>query len=229
MNNIAIITARGGSKRIPKKNIKVFCGKPIIAYSIEAAKNSGIFDEVMVSTDCEEIAEIARSYGASVPFMRSLETSNDTAASIEVLREVIHRYGERGRRFEYVSCIYPTAPFITAEKLKESYLLITEDETECVSTVVAFSFPPLRGNIIENGYLKYKWPEYYYKRSQDIETMYHECGQFWFYKTKALLEKEEFDMITKPYFINELEAQDIDNETDWKIAELKYRLINGMV
>ena len=113
---LAVITARGGSKRIPRKNIKDFCGKPIIAYSIEAALESNIFDEVMVSTDDEEIKEIALKYGAKVPFMRSEETSNDMAMTHEVILEVLRVYREAGIEFEYVCCIYPTAPFITKEK-----------------------------------------------------------------------------------------------------------------
>jgi pseudaminic acid cytidylyltransferase len=121
MKNIAIIPARGGSKRIPRKNIKPFMGKPIIAYSIEAALQSGLFDEVMVSTDDEEIAEIACKYGAQVPFMRSAEMSNDYAGTDDVILEVLRKYKEQGRKFETVCCIYSTAPFVTPERLREAY------------------------------------------------------------------------------------------------------------
>lgn len=227
MSTLCIITARGGSKRIPKKNIKNFCGKPIIAYSIEVALASEVFDEVMVSTDNEEIAEVAKRYGAKVPFLRSSETSGDYATTLDVLREVVRKYREYNKKFDYIACLYPTAPFITSEKLREGFRLIQKDGIDWVNTVVKFSFPPQRGNVIEDGYLKFRWPENYYKRSQDLEEMYHECGQFYFYKVSALLEKEEIDMVTLPIVLNEMETQDIDNETDWKLAELKYNLIYG--
>ena len=127
-----IITARGGSKRIPKKNIREFCGKPIIAYSILAALESGIFDEVMVSTDSEEIAEIAREYGAKVPFMRSAETSSDFATTADVINEVIAKYKELGKEFDYISCIYPTAPFITPKKLIAILIKLNEIAEACL-------------------------------------------------------------------------------------------------
>ena len=137
---IAIITARGGSKRIPKKNIKDFCGKPIIAYSIEAAISSKLFDEVMVSTDSEEIAEIAKKYGASVPFMRSAETSNDYATTNDVLIEVFNEYEKRGQEFDIAVCIYPTAPFVTADKLKRAIDMVEKDGADAVTPVVQFRF-----------------------------------------------------------------------------------------
>ena len=124
MSRVAIITARGGSKRIPKKNIKEFCGKPIIAYSIEAALNSNVFDEVMVSTDSEEIMKVAEEYGAIVPFLRSETTSNDFATTADVIEEVLLKYKEKGIVFDSFACIYPTAPFITAKKLMEATELL---------------------------------------------------------------------------------------------------------
>ena len=145
MSAIAIITARGGSKRIPGKNKKDFLGKPIICYSIEAAISSGFFDEIMVSTDDEEIAKIAKEAGASVPFMRSAATSNDFAGTSDVLLEVLDEYEKRGREFDYMVCIYPTAPFVTAEKLKNAMKILTEEKASGVMPVVAFSFPPQRG------------------------------------------------------------------------------------
>ena len=143
-NAIAIITARGGSRRIPKKNIKMFCGKPIIAYSIEAAFRSGIFSEVMVSTDSEEIAEIAREYGASVPFMRSAQTADDYATTADVLLEVLDQYNNIGKKFTYMCCIYPTAPFVTGDKLKEALNLLKENGSIEAMPMVAFSYPPQR-------------------------------------------------------------------------------------
>lgn len=225
MRVLAIITARGGSKRIPKKNIKDFCGKPIIAYSIGAALDSALFDEVMVSTDSLEIADIAKSYGAKVPFMRSAQNSNDYAVTRDVLKEVLDEYEKRNQFFDYVACLYPTAPFITADKIKKVMGLLVESGADCAYPVVAFSFPPQRGQIIEDGFLKYKWPENYLKRSQDLEKFYHDAGQFYVYDSKALRNKERMAWKEIPYVLSELEVQDIDTETDWELAELKYRMI----
>ncbi|MBR1742811.1 MAG: pseudaminic acid cytidylyltransferase, partial [Lachnospiraceae bacterium] len=222
---LAIITARGGSKRIPKKNIKDFLGRPIIAYSIEAALKSEVFAEVMVSTDSEEIAEIAKKYGAKVPFMRSEKAASDFATTADVLLEVLEEYEKRGEKFEFFSCIYPTAPFIRAEKLKEAFRKLKESTADEVLPVVSFSYPPQRGYIMKDGFLEMKWKENFSVRSQDLEMMYHDCGQFYFYRTAAYQRRK--GLMTDgllPYVIDELEVQDIDNETDWKLAELKYQL-----
>ena len=228
MSSVAIITARGGSKRIPHKNIKPFLGKPIIAYSIEAAKAAGCFDEVMVSTDDEEIAEIARNYGAVVPFMRSVENSDDFSTTRDVVREVLKQYKEVGRAFDYACCIYPTAPFITAERLKESMQLLEEKQADSVLPVVRFSFPPQRCVVLEDGRAVFKWPEHMLTRSQDLEPFYHDCGQYYCLNTKAFGEQEVLFMKnTYPVILDEMEVQDIDNETDWKLAELKFKLLRG--
>lgn len=223
--NVAIITARGGSKRIPKKNIKDFCGKPIIAYSIEAALQSGLFDEVMVSTDSGEIADVAGKYGASVPFMRSEKNSDDYAVTMDVLKEVVDCYEKQGQSFDYVCCIYPTAPFVTAKKLKEAFLMLQESDADSIFSVVPFSFPPQRGLIKNGNLVHFRWPENYLARSQDLELMYHDCGQFYIYKTDSMMNKEKLHMKELPYIVSELETQDIDNETDWKLAEMKYRVM----
>lgn len=226
MKAIAIITARGGSKRIPKKNIRKFCGKPIIEYSIQAAIESDKFDEVMVSTDSHEIADIAKSAGASVPFMRSENTSNDHATTADVLREVIIEYDKRGKNFDIVCCLYPTAPFVTAEKLRLAIDKFISSDADSLNPVVPFSFPPQRGQIVdENGYLRYMWPENYVKRSQDLQTMYHDAGQFYFYKTDSLMNKSRLEWHDIPFILDEMEVQDIDNESDWEMAELKYQYI----
>lgn len=225
-NIVAVITARGGSKRIPGKNIKDFCGKPIIAYSIEAAIQSQIFDEVMVSTDSEEIAEIARRYGAQVPFMRSEETAGDYATTAEVLLEVLEKYERQGRTFRYLACIYPTAPFVTPERLAESYHLIQEKQAIEVMPVVAFPYPPQRGYIMVRDTLEMKWKENFTARSQDLETIYHDSGQFYLWDTLRFQAKR--GLISEgivPLVLDDLEVQDIDNETDWKLAELKYKLL----
>ncbi len=226
---IAIITARGGSKRIPKKNIKDFCGKPIIAYSIEAAISSELFDEVMVSTDSEEIAEIAKKYGASVPFMRSAETSNDYATTNDVLMEVFNEYEKRGQEFDIAVCIYPTAPFVTADKLKRAIDMVEKDGADAVTPVVQFSFPPQRAFIIRDNALEYQYPENASARSQDLEAVYHDCGQFYVMRPYNILHDVESTM-TMPLIMKESEVQDIDTIEDWKIAEIKYKLmINSML
>lgn len=227
---IAIITARGGSKRIPKKNKKIFCGKPILEYSIETAIQSGIFSEVMVSTDDKEIKEIALSKGARVPFMRSEKTSNDFAPTVEVLAEVLEEYKKIGKNFDYMACIYPTAPFVTPEKLKKAFSLLKEKDATQVMPVVGFSFPPLRGMVIEKDELVMKWPEHRYTRSQDLEMLYHDCGQFYFYNVEKFLAaggRVENNIV--PLVMPDLEVQDIDNESDWKIAEIKYQLMKEKI
>lgn len=227
MKRLAIITARGGSKRIPRKNIKEFCGKPIIAYSIEAALESGIFDVVMVSTDDEEIAEVAKQYGAEVPFYRSEETSNDFATTNDVLTEVLAEYKNRGEEFDAFCCLYPTAPFVRAERLKVAMELLESTDADKVFPVVAFSFPPQRAVVIREGGLEFQYPQYMYARSQDLEKQYHDAGQFYCFKTESFFETEGFwtgKII--PLELSELEVQDIDNQTDWEIAEMKWNIIH---
>lgn len=223
MANLCIITARGGSKRIPRKNIKAFLGKPIMAYSIEAALSAGIFDEVMVSTDDEEIAEVARGYGASVPFMRSAATANDYASTRDVLIEVLDEYEKRGKTFDFFSCVYPTAPFVTAEKLKAAFAKLRDSDADALVPVIPFSYPPQRAFVIENGSLSFMYPEYKLARSQDLQPIYHDCGQFYFYKTDIYREKKPGTGKTLPLIMPEEETQDIDNFSDWELAELKYK------
>ncbi len=226
MSVVAVITARGGSKRIPGKNKKEFLGKPIICYSIEAALSSGLFDEVMVSTDDEEIAEIARKAGASVPFMRSEAAANDFATTDDVLMEVLEEYEKRGKEFQYMACLYPTAPFITAKKLKEAFRLLVENHASGVMPVVKFSFPPQRGMAVRNGRLEYCYPENAMKRSQDLEPMYHDCGQFYFYDVKKYRAcRGDLEDGYVPLPMPETEVQDIDSLMDWKLAEIKYRMM----
>lgn len=221
MSSIAIITARGGSKRIPRKNIRNFCGKQIMAYSIDAAYNSKLFDEVMVSTDDEEIAETARTYGAKVPFMRSAKTSNDYATTADVLREVLREYEKRDRFFAWMCCIYPTAPFVTAEKLEQSYKQFIQSNRDALIPVVRFSYPPQRCFVLRNGRLSYKWPQYINSRSQDLEPYYHDAGQYYFWRVKDFLEKERHEI--EPFFLDEMEVQDIDELSDWTLAEIKFQ------
>ncbi|MBR1861193.1 MAG: pseudaminic acid cytidylyltransferase [Lachnospiraceae bacterium] len=224
MKSIAIITARGGSKRIPKKNIKDFLGKPIIAYSIEAAISSGIFDEVMVSTDSEEIAGIAKKYGASVPFLRSEKTSSDYATTNDVLIEVIDEYSKRGIMFDMAACLYPTAPFITPQKLIKSFEMLKGSDADTIIPVVQFSYPPKRALVIRDKRLVFHYPEFIDSRSQDLEPEYHDIGQFYFFKVEAFKKNRKL-MVGNilPLVIDEMEVQDIDNISDWNIAEIKYK------
>jgi len=226
MANLCIIPARGGSKRIPRKNIKDFLGKPIIAYSILAALKSGLFDEVMVSTDDDEIAKIAQSYGANVPFLRSNETSNDHATTYQVLEEVLNGFKKTGKVFEHVCCLYPCAPFVTSEKLTLAYETMISNDFDGVIPLVAFSFPIQRAFRIDNQKLSFFYPEYALTRSQDLQKAYHDTGQFYWSKVTSLLEYKSLVTVnTGSLILSELEVQDIDNETDWKLAEIKYKLL----
>lgn len=223
MKDIAIITARGGSKRIPKKNIKEFMGKPMLAYAIEAALNSEIFEEVMVSTDCLEIANVAKKYGAKVPFMRSEKTSNDFATTADVLDEVICEYKKLGIKFDNFCCIYPCVPFLTGEALKSAHQNFLDSGADRLIPVVKFSFPIQRAfKINKNGFLEYREPKNALKRSQDLEPMYHDVGMFYFYKTNKILS----DKIVM-FEMDESAIQDIDTMEDWKVAEMKYRILHG--
>ncbi len=226
MSNLAIITARGGSKRIPGKNIKDFLGKPIIAYSIEAALNSQLFSEVIVSTDDDAIAEISLRYGARVPFRRSAENSDDYATTVGVLTEVINQYESQGHHFENACCLYPTAPFVTEQILTEAFQKLQAGKFDVVIPMVAFSFPILRSFTKDaDNRITYAFPENINKRSQDLPKYYHDAGQFYFFNIISFLEKKTFvgdNMYGLE--VDELSVQDIDNETDWKLAEMKYQL-----
>lgn len=226
MSSIAIITARGGSKRIPHKNIKAFLGRPIIEYSIRVALESEVFDEVMVSTDDMEIAEIAKRAGAKVPFLRSDATANDYATTADVILEVIEEYVRSGRFFDQICCIYPTAPFLTTGAIRDAMKLLEEQNADSVLPVVQFSFPPQRAVVVREGLVTPNTPEFMNCRSQDLEPFYHDCGQFYCLKTSRFLEEKKLIMQkTCPYIQDEMYVQDIDTEKDWEIAEMKYRLL----
>lgn len=227
MKAICIIPARGGSKRIPRKNIKDFLGKPIIAYSIEAALQSGIFEEVMVSTDDVEIAEIAKKYGASVPFLRSEETSNDYATTADVINEVLDSYEKKGLYFDIIGCVYATAPFVTSQILNDAVKLVIEDNYDSALSCVEFSYPILRSlEINQKHRLQFKWPEYLNERSQDLPKFYHDAGQFYISKTDSYRKTNAFcGNNAAPVILSELEVQDLDTMTDWKLAEMKYKLL----
>lgn len=225
---LAVITARGGSKRIPRKNIREFCGKPILAYSVEAALQSAVFDKVMVSTDDPEIARIAEQYGAEVPFFRSEKTANDYATTNDVLLEVLDELEQRGERYEFACCLYPTAPFVTPEKLKSAVARLLASDADTLIPVTAFSYPPQRAMIVRDERLVFEYPQYLDSRSQDLEPHYHDVGQFYVFRTEAFRRNRRL-MVGNilPMIIPETEVQDIDNLTDWEIAEMKYRLMKG--
>ncbi len=228
MSSVAIITARGGSKRIPRKNIKPFLGRPILEYSIEAALRAGVFQEVMVSTDDEEIAGIAQKAGATVPFLRSEQTANDFATTAEVVEEVLVSYERMGKVFDTACCIYPTAPFVTADTLRTAMRLLEQERADGVIPVVRFSFPPQRCVVIREGRLTPKWPENMGKRSQDLEPFYHDCGQFYCLNVQSFRRQRVIWMENiVPLVQDEINVQDIDTMEDWEIAELKYRLLHG--
>jgi len=230
MANLCIIPARGGSKRILRKNIKAFLGKPIIAYSIESALNSGLFDEVMVSTDDFEIAETAKKYGAKVPFLRSDKNSNDFATTFDVIEEVVLEYKKNGFTFEYTCCIYSCAPFVTAAKLIESFEKMIKNRFDSIFPVMAFGFPIQRALRLDaDKKTSFFYPEYALTRSQDLTSSYHDAGQFYWMNTeKCINQKSILTQNTGSIIISVLEGQDIDNEVDWKLAELKYELLQSI-
>ena len=225
---LCIIPARGGSKRIPHKNIALFNGEPIISYSIKAVQESGIADEIMVSTDDQAIADIAIKYGAKVPFFRDASTSNDKAGVAAVLVEVVNEYKKRGMEFDYVLSVYATQPLLKPENLVKAFeQLSTTEGAESICTVEAYSYPPQRATIIVDGELKQLHPENYYARSQDLQKIYHDCNQFFLFKTYALMRDQKlYTEHTLPFILAESESQDIDTMEDWKLMEMKYDLMH---
>ena len=225
MGNICIIPARGGSKRIPRKNIKEFLGKPIIAYSIKAAIDSGLFDEVMVSTDNLEIADIAKKYGAKVPFMRSANNSDDFATTFDVIKEVINYYKEQSIEFDNLCCLYSCAPFVNPKVLLRAYNQLTKKNFDTVFPIIPFSFPIQRALRVNQGKVSMILEANLNIRSQDLEESFHDSGQFYWCNTKQLLiSKKLITSNSGGIEISELDAQDIDTDMDWDLAELKYQL-----
>ena len=225
MKNICIIPARGGSKRIPRKNVKPFLGKPMLAYPIEAALKTGLFDEVMVSTDDEEIAEVARKYGATVPFMRSAETANDFATLADVLHEVLDNYEKQGRKFDNMCCVLATTPLLQSDDINSGYSKLMDSEFTSIVPIVQFSYPILRSfKMDENGAIEYNWPEYIRSRSQDLPKAYHDSGTFYWHKIDAW---KSGNGLRGGVVVSEETVQDIDTEQDWKLAEMKYKILFG--
>jgi N-acylneuraminate cytidylyltransferase len=225
MANLCIIPARGGSKRIPRKNIRDFLGKPMLAYPVSNAIASGLFDEIMVSTDDAEIAEIAIQSKAGVPFFRSVETAGDTATTASVISEVLENYTSIGKEFDYVCCLYPCTPLLTPQRIIDGFTAISDRRLHTVLTVQEFDFPVQRALKVVNDEVRFMFPEFALTRSQDLDTLYHDAGQFYwlevnkFMKTKTIIGEKCGYVV-----LSGMDAQDIDNESDWKMAELKYRM-----
>ncbi|MEZ8788967.1 pseudaminic acid cytidylyltransferase [Vibrio splendidus] len=221
---LAIIPARGGSKRIPKKNIKPFFGREIITYPIDAAVKSSMFERVIVSTDCDDIKNVALMAGAEVPFLRSETNSDDFATTFDVIKEVLSKVEGR---YDYVCCIYPTSVFVTPEVLASACRELDNDRSATsIASVLQYSHPIQRSLSINAKYLVSNHPDFYNCRSQDLEANYHDAGQFYIFRTNAVLEEER--LITNsciPYVLCDNHAQDIDTLEDWSIAELKYQLM----
>ncbi|HMS04442.1 MAG TPA: pseudaminic acid cytidylyltransferase [Burkholderiaceae bacterium] len=227
--NIAIIPARGGSKRIPRKNVRNFCGKPMLAWPIEAAKDSNLFGEILVSTDDEEIAEIATAYGAITPFIRPPELSNDHAGTAEVVVHALNWGRQQGWRVEAACCIYATAPFVTVNDLVRGLHVLRSSQCTYAFSVTDYpasifrSFEPLR----EQG-VRMVFPEMYHKRSQDLPTVWHDAGQFyWALPHTWLTDSCVFSKNSAPVFIPRWRVQDIDTPDDWRRAELIFNIMKS--
>lgn len=226
MGSLCIIPARGGSSRIPRKNIKAFLGKPIIAYSIEVALESGLFDDVMVSTDEEEIANIAKSFGANVPFLRSSKNADDYATTVDVINEVLVDYKSNGLQFDYCCCIYPTAPFVTSENLTKGFDKLQAEKLESVFPVVEFSYPIWRSLKREDGRTTMIWPEFLNSRSQDLPNAYHDAGQ-WYWINLKEFDGKLWGERTGSIVMSQERVQDIDTLSDWNLAEIKYERLQS--
>lgn len=226
MKALCIIPARGGSKRIPKKNIKEFLGKPVIQYSIEAALSTNVFEEVFVSTDDSEISQISEKLGAVSDRFRSKKASNDFATTVDVLIEVLGY--KKYQNTQIVCCLYPVAPLIKTNNLIKAYNTILSNEFNSVIPITEFGYPPQR-SVLKNkqNIISFRDPKFKNTRSQDLVKLFHDVGMFYFLRVDEFLKSKE--LMCQPSFgmeLNRLEVQDIDTCTDWKLAELKYQLLN---
>jgi pseudaminic acid cytidylyltransferase len=224
MKKVAIIPARGGSRRIPEKNIKIFAGQPIIAYSIKAAKDSNLFDRIILSTDSEKIAEIGESYGAEVPFIRPSELSDEFTGTAEVLIHAINWLNERDKFYPYFCCIYPTAPFLEKEYLVKGFDILCKTNASTAFSVTSFPYPIFRALKIDtNNRIKMFWPEHKHSRSNDLPDAYHDAGQFYWFDTKKFLQEQTIiSSDSMPVFLPRYLVHDIDTPEDWQTAEIFY-------
>jgi len=229
MGRLCLIPARGGSKRIPRKNIRLFFDQPIIAYSIKAAIKSGLFDEVMVSTDDKEIAEVALKFGAKVPFMRSRKNADDHATTADVILEVLDSYKKLGLEFSHACCLYPTAPLVNINRLNEGYNQLINNAYTTVFPVAEFSYPIWRSvQINSENKLEMNWPEHLLTRSQDLPGAWQDCGQFYWFDTKLFTREPKLVGSNTGYIkMQPYEFQDIDTLIDWEVAELKYEYLKN--
>lgn len=228
MNRICIIPARGGSKRIPRKNIKLFLGKPIISYSIKAAIDSKLFDEVMVSTEDQEIMSISENLGASIPFKRSEKLSDDFTSTFDVLNDVLNRYSKNGKNYDYACCLYPTAPFITSKILEEAFDLMLKNSYDSVFPIIEYGHPIQRAIRLNNKKIEYVSSENINKRTQDLEKRFHDAGQFyWLSVEKLMMSKKIITNNSSGLIMSKNSMQDIDEIEDWSLAELKFKNINN--
>lgn len=222
---LAIIPARGGSKRIPRKNIKLFCGKPMIAWSIEAALHSGCFDQIVVSTDDAEIAEVARKHGAEVPFMRPAELSDDHTGTIPVIRHAIEWFTGQGLPIEHACCLYATAPFVNAEDLRHGLKTLQDNDCDYAFSVTSYAFPIQRAiRITEQGRVDMFNSEHFNTRSQDLQEAYHDAGQFYWGRAEAWRQARMiFTPASMPVLLPRHRVQDIDTPEDWTRAEWLFK------
>lgn len=227
--NICIIPARGGSKRIPRKNIKEFLGKPIIAYAVEAAKKSGLFDRVVVSTDDEEIAAVALLYGAEAPFLRPKELSDDFVGTTPVVAHAIRELEKSGMRIDVACCVYATSAFLTPELLKDGFEALQKDDKQYSFSVAEFGAPIFRSfKLLDGGGVEMFFPEKFSSRSQDLPSAYHDAAQFYFGKRDAFLKDLPiFAPHSAAVKIDRRRVQDIDTPEDWEIAESIYKAMNA--
>jgi N-acylneuraminate cytidylyltransferase len=228
-SRVAIIPARGGSKRIPRKNIREFCGKPMIAWSIEAALSSGCFDRVIVSTDDDEIAEVAKKYGAEVPFVRSPELSDDHTGTIPVIRHAVDWLNQHGVLVEYACCIYATAPFIAVEDIQRGFRLMQQQSSDYAFSVTSYAFPIQRAICITpTDRIAMFSPEHFNTRSQDLEEAWHDAGQFYWGTAEAWLqERALFSEQAIPVKLPRHRVQDIDTPEDWSRAEWMFKAMQA--
>ncbi len=230
--NVAIIPARAGSKRIPNKNTKLFAGKPMISYSITTAKESEIFDRIIVSTDSEMIADVGRQYGAEVPFIRPKELSDDHTPTAPIITHALKWLAENGEHAKYACCIYATAPFVGTKYIREGYEILTNRKVSSVFSITSFPFPIFRAlKKTKEGYLEMFWPEHEMTRSQDLPEAYHDAGQFYWLNCESYLKEQRvYGPEAMPVILPRYLVQDIDTPEDWDMAEHMFRalgLANG--
>lgn len=226
---LAVIPARGGSKRIPRKNIKPFFGKPMLAWSIDAARESGCFEHIVVSTDDAEIAETARALGAETPFTRPPELADDHTPTIPVIAHAVQWYLDRGAAIEAACCLYATAPFVRAADLQRGWQMLDEQPLDYAFSATSFPFPIQRAfRLTGAGRVEMFQPEHFNTRSQDLEPAYHDAGQFYWGRTAAWLAgRPFFGPDSAPVLLPRHRVQDIDNEEDWLRAEALFRALSG--